>query len=330
VKSPGDVNKNNQQLLRLTAERGTDYNARVWVLKCKQCLNIYGSNSTDAWERKCPRCQKGRTGIPLPIESDGQDWTREEHIIAFQLYSQIPFGKIDMRTPEVIELAAVLGRKVGSASRKLANFSRLDPFHQERGVRGLEHGSKREEEVWREFEERPEDLVIESARLLSERLGYTIEQFADIDESELPPPGVEREALVKLRVKQNHFRKRVLSAYDFRCCVTGLTNRSLLVASHIVPWAADAINRLNPRNGLCLNALHDRAFDRNLMWVEPDFTVRLSPSLREVTPDSKQTVEWLLSFNGRKLLLPKSFRPDNEFLATHALSSTKLGSSSSI
>lgn len=26
-----------------------------------------------------------------------------------------------------------------------------------------------------------------------------------------------------------------------------------------------------PRNGLCLNALHDRAFDRHLMWIEDDY-----------------------------------------------------------
>jgi len=39
-------------------------------------------------------------------------------------------------------------------------------------------------------------------------------------------------------------------------------------ASHIVPWAEDERNRLNPRNGLCLNALHDRAFDRHLMWID--------------------------------------------------------------
>ena len=115
--------------------------------------------------------------------------------------------------------------------------------------------------MWEEFKERPEVLVLESARLLAEKLGYHIEEVADIKESDLPPPGLEREALVRLRVNQSFFRNRVLSAYGFRCCVTGLTNRSLLTASHIVPWAKDAKNRLNPRNGLCLNALHDRAFD---------------------------------------------------------------------
>jgi len=323
VKKTGDINHNGQQILRLTAEHGTDHNARVWVLKCRHCSNIYGCNSTDAWERKCPKCQNGKAGLKPPAERDGQNWTREEHIIAFQLYSRIPFGRIHMRNPDVIELAALLGRKVGSASLKLANFSRLDPVHQARDIRGLEHGSKGEEEVWREFEERPDALVLESARILGDRLGCTVEQVAEIKESDLPPPGIEREALVKLRVNQSYFRQRVLSAYDFRCCVTGLTNRQLLVASHIVPWAEDALQRLNPRNGLCLNALHDRAFDRGLMWVERDFTVKMSPKLREGLNQPSDAVDWLWSFDGKPLILPANFKPDDKLLMKHATNCLK-------
>jgi putative restriction endonuclease len=318
VEKPGDINRHHQQLLRLTNAGGTDYNARVWVLKCKLCWTIYGCNSTDAWERKCPKCQKAKPGLEIPTERDGEDWTREEHIIAFHLYNKIEFGKIHMRNPEVIELAAVLGRKVGSASLKLANFARLDPVLQARDITGLPHGSKGEIAVWREFQERPEALVLESTRLLAEKLGYDIAEVADIRESDLPPPGRDREALVKLRVNQSFFRNRVLSAFEFRCCVTGLTNRVLLTASHIVPWAKDAKNRLNPRNGLCLNALHDRAFDRSLMWIEPDFIVRFSPELHQSPVASNQSLSWLLSFEGKRLLLPVRFEPDPELLSQHA------------
>ena len=318
MKKPGDINLHNQQLLRLTSERGTDHNSRIWILKCNLCLNVYGSDNTDAFERKCPKCQKGADGLPTPTERHGQDWTREEHIIAFHLYNRIPFGTIHMRNPALIELAALLGRKIGSVSRKLANFSRLDPIHKARDIHGLEHGAKGEEQVWNEFAEEPESLAFESARLLADLSGHRIEEVAEIDESDLPPPGIEREAVVKLRVKQGFFRQRVLSAYDFKCCVTGLRSRPLLVASHIVPWAEDAANRLNVRNGLCLNALHDRAFDRGLMWIESDFVVRLSSRFREKSTDSKQTLDWLLSFDGKRLLLPADFQPDEELLAKHA------------
>jgi putative restriction endonuclease len=319
VKQPGDINAKHQQILRLTGERGTDFNAQVWVLKCGRCLHIYGCNSTDAWERKCPECQEGKNGLPVPTERDGEDWSREEHVIAFNLYNEISFGTIHMGNPKVIELAALLGRKVGSASRKLANFSRLDPFHRERDVRGLEHGSKGEEEVWKDFAKHPEELAFESSRLLAARLGRPIEEVEDLDETELPPPGIEREALVKLRVNQSFFRKRVLSAYEFRCCVTGLTARPLLVASHIVPWAEDAAQRLNPKNGLCLNALHDRIFDRRLMWIDENLVIRLSPNVCDLDNAAcKRTVEWLMSFDGQPLLVPKNFQPDLAFLGKHA------------
>jgi predicted restriction endonuclease len=97
-----------------------------------------------------------------------------------------------------------------------------------------------------------------------------------------------------------------------------LTNPQLLVASHIVPWSEDASNRLNPKNGLSLNPLHDRAFDRHLMWVDAGYVVHLSPKLAEANVDSNQTVDWLMSFDGKPLLLPKNFRPDQDLLAKHA------------
>lgn len=307
-----------QEVLRKTDHPGTDHNAKVWVLRCRVCGFCYGANSTDAWERKCPNHDGGKPGLPIPTEREGEDWNREEHVVAFNLYSQIPFGTIHMRNPQLIELAALLGRSVGSVSYKLSNFARLDPALQARGIRGSPHGAKGEEEVWNEFARRPEALVYESARLLAERLGRSMEDVAEVDESELPPPGLEREAFVRLRVNQGFFRKRVLSAYEFRCCVTGLGTTELLVASHIVPWAEDPANRLNPKNGLCLNALHDRAFDRHLMWIDQDYTVRFAASLHESAQRSEASLAWMLGFEGSPLKLPKQFAPDSDFLGQHS------------
>src|SRR5207253_8454723 len=131
---------------------------------------------------------------------------------------------------------------------------------------------------------------------------------------DLPAEGIEREAMVRIRVNQSFVRRRIVSAYESRCCVTGLRVRELLVASHIIPWSADVANRLNPRNGLCLNALHDRAFDRGLMWVEKGFIVRLSPKLHSATKNS-EPANWLTRFDGQRLILPSNFAPDSKLLA---------------
>jgi putative restriction endonuclease len=150
-------------------------------------------------------------------------------------------------------------------------------------------------------------------------MGRPVEDVAGIDTKDLPTAGIERDATVRVRVNQGFFRRRIVSAYGFRCCVTGLAVPELLVASHIVPWAQDVDNRLNPRNGLCLNALHDRAFDRGLMWIEDGFTIRFSPRLRPPAAPPDSTMEWLTSFDGKQLRLPRRFNPDSELLRRHAL-----------
>lgn len=251
------------------------------------------------------------------------NWSREEHILAFNLYSQIPFGTIHVRNPKIQQLAKHLGRSVGSVSYKLANFSRLDPALQARGIRGATHGAKGEEEIWQEFASDPESLAFESQRLMAQRHGKTVEDYAEVETSDLPKSGIEREALVRLRVNQSFFRRRVLSAYNDRCCITGLAVPALLTASHIVPWASDVANRLNPRNGLCLNTLHDRAFDRGLLWVDDDFIVRFSKRLRSGSMGEFEDAKWLYEFDGLPLRLPKLFRPDPSLLRTHALAAQK-------
>jgi putative restriction endonuclease len=249
--------------------------------------------------------------------STRNNWTREDHIIAFNLYCQIPFGTIHVRNPQIQKLAKLLGRSVGSVSYKLANFARLDPTLQQRGIRGLPHGAKGEEEIWKEFTQNSEAIALESERLLARRLGKSLEEVAEVEVNDLPKEGIEREALVRIRVNQSFFRKRILSAYNYSCCITGLSIQPLLTASHILPWADDEKNRLNPRNGLCLNAIHDRAFDKGMMWIENGFVIRFSRRLYKAV-SSQETVAWLTSFDGRQLLLPKNFSPDPDFLRSHA------------
>jgi putative restriction endonuclease len=250
-------------------------------------------------------------------ESPNRNWSREEHILAFNLYCKIPFGTIHMRNPRIVELARLLGRTVGAVSYKLANFARLDPEQKARGIRGMTHGAKGEVEVWQEFYDDPERLAFESEQLLARLTGQSLEQLADIDEAELPMDGRERERWVRVRVNQAFFRKTILAAYDYRCCITGLALPELLVASHIIPWASSVENRMNPRNGLCLNALHDRAFERGLFVINKAFTIEFCPFLVSKPIDVDSGLAWLLSFEGKTIRFPQRFKPDPELLARH-------------
>lgn len=243
-------------------------------------------------------------------------WTREELIIAFNLYCKIPFGKIHIHNPEIIALAKILGRTPSAVSWKLANLASLDPSLKKRNIAGASHGSKMDAEVWNEFNGDWDRLAFESEKLLAQRMGKQVEEVSEVDLFDLPKTGKERDALVKIRVNQGFFRKAVLAAYNFQCCITGLEITELLNASHIVPWSKDEDNRINPRNGLCLNAIHDRAFDRGLLTITPDFTVKVSKLVKRGNA-SEAVQSFLLRYDGMEIIKPAKFMPDLKFLKYH-------------
>ena len=243
-------------------------------------------------------------------------WSREELIIAFNLYCKIPFGKIHIHNPEIISLSKILGRTPSAVSWKLANFASLDPSLQKRNIAGASHGSKLDAEIWNEFNGDWEKLAFESEKLLAQKVGKQVEEVSEVDLFDLPKAGKERESIVKVRVNQSFFRKAVLAAYNYQCCITGLEIPELLNASHIIPWSKDEANRVNPRNGLCLNAMHDRAFDRGLITISPDLTVKVSKSVKQRNVN-EAVQDFLLRFDGIGINRPARFLPDLKFLKYH-------------
>jgi len=241
-----------------------------------------------------------------------RDWTREELIVAFNLYCKIPFGRIHIRNPLIIELADLIGRTASAVSWKLANFARLDPALQKRNIAGAAHGARAEIDIWDQFNQDWEKLAFESERLLEKMTGQT----PDADLTEEFPEGKTREALVRTRINQGFFRAAVLAAYGARCCITGLSIPQLLNASHIVPWKIDVKNRTNPRNGLCLSVIHDRAFDCGLLTVTLDLKVKLSPKVKGSATD-EATRSFLWRFENAPISAPRRFVPDEKFLRYH-------------
>ncbi len=241
-------------------------------------------------------------------QTRSRNWTRDELIVAFNLYCKIPFGRIHNRSPEIIALAKALGRTPSAVAWKLCNLARLDPSLQKRGIVGAKHGSKSDIEVWDEFNGNWDKLAFESERLLAQLADREVEDVVGIDKRDLPAEGKERMSFVRVRVNQYFFRAAILAAYQSRCCITGLAIPSLLNASHIVPWSVDSRNRMNPSNGLCLNAIHDRAFDCGLLTVTPDFHVKLSSALKRNRAD-KTAQQFLGRYDGIRIRLPHDLNP---------------------
>lgn len=244
----------------------------------------------------------------------GTLWSREELILAFDLYCRIPFKKTKANNPQVVELAHLLRRSPASVARKLGNFGSFDPALQERQITGLVHTGKLDAEVWAEFNNDWNRLVLE-ARRLRDKLSST-ESYEELeDEINLPQGVSEKEAFRKLRVHQSFFRDAVLSSYEDTCCITGLRIKECLIASHIIPWSVSEQYRTDPRNGLCLSATFDRLFDSGLIALTEDLEIIVSARL--LKSGDKLVEDLVCRFHGTPMIRPRRFLPLQAHLEWH-------------
>jgi len=245
----------------------------------------------------------------------GSLWTREELILAFDLYCRIPFQKTKANNPEVIALAKLIKRTPASVARKLGNFGSFDPELKKQKISGLEHASKLDKEIWDVFHKEWNQLVLE-ARQLKDEFGFDldIKEEKDIDIS-LPKGASEKEVIQKARVHQSFFRETILSSYENTCCITGLNLTECLVASHIIPWSVSEQNRTNPRNGLCLSATFDRLFDRGLITITNKLDVIVSSRIRNT--GDKRIEDIICQYHEKAMIRPRRFFPAVSNLEWH-------------
>jgi len=243
-------------------------------------------------------------------------WTREELILAINLYCKTPFGRIHDRNPDLIELGKLIGRTPGSISYKLVNFASLDPSITSTGRKGAVNASKLDKATWDEFFNNWDDLAYLSEELRAKHLHVPIENLIPKEEEITFAEGKTKERLVKVRVNQYFFRASVLAAYNNTCCITGINDPAFLVAGHINTWASDEANRMNPRNGIAINGLHDKAFETGLMTITPDYKIRVSTKLLNASY-SKENPWYFRDLDGKEIKLPSRFLPDPEFLKKH-------------
>ena len=258
----------------------------------------------------------------------GKPWTEEEMLVAFQLYQLMevwesrdpkivcPTGRplhrdeIERlnerlcRVPEIARVDDHYRREPGAFAPRICNLARRDPKRP--GCDVLPH--EIEEKIWERFNASPDETLRESEWLLGYVLGWAEIPLgpATVD----MPEGREKESVVLVRVNHGLFRRKVLNAYGGKCCVTGIADSRLLEASHIAPWSRNPEARLDPRNGLCLNALHHLAFDRGLISIHPaDRVVLVSPSGMET--------DFIAKSKGVKIRPPEKFPPNPAFLNYH-------------
>lgn len=244
-------------------------------------------------------------------------WTREELILAFNLYLKIPFGKMHSTNAAIIHLANLIGRTPSSVALRLVNFASVDPALKARGIKGMTGGINIVQPIWNEFFNNQEELVFRSEQILAQKENTSIEKkYQDLllDIKDLKGETITRE--VRTRVNQSVFRQIILANYSSKCAITGIDIPELLVASHIIPWAVDEKERLNPENGICLSSLYDKAFDNGFIGINKNYEVIFSSSLK----NKKETSffnNYFASIENIKIKEPIKYLPKKEFLQFH-------------
>lgn len=274
--------------------------------------------------RSPPILHAGTLRAMILIMAIRKDWTHEQLLVAFRLYCRTPFGRLHRGNPEIIELARLMGRTPSSVGMKACNFASLDPVQRARKIVGLGNVSRDDRLLWDAFQENAEATAAEAeaafVRLTGMEPAPAEAEVADEGEFAAPTGPTEVTRTVRARRVQGFFRAAVLTSYESRCAISGMAVPQLLNASHIIPWQKDTKRRADPCNGIALNTLYDRAFDRGLITFDESLRMVLSDRLKgrkknqEIPPLLKQSFHDL---EGTALRLPKRFVPDPTAIAYH-------------
>jgi len=247
--------------------------------------------------------------------AERRNWSEDEVRHALVLYLKTDFGRLHKGNSDVISLAKFLKRTPSAVALKLVNLAALDTSIPQKGMGNT---SQTDRYVWAEFKSVPDNIIeafAQQSRQFLPLVGTPIEpgssQGMAEEEIGFDFEGSEKQVVTTRRIEQDLFRKMILVSYRHRCALTGIEDKRLLNASHIVPWKDDSEIRVNPTNGICLNVLHDRAFDRHMITFDEDYKMKIASHVPVIAKRELEKVDSV------RLELPKRFLPDQSFLEQH-------------
>ncbi len=236
---------------------------------------------------------------------------------AFLFYIFLTEKSSELRTgsKRIDEIAVHLNRSVGSIHRKLEDIRSNEPSYAKNGLIPT-NCANLVKDIWvqlgSDYDSTKESIRDTYVRMCKDTI-VSGEIDLDLDIS----PGLDIPVESTRREGQPLFRRLVANNYDRKCCITGISMKELLVASHIKPWSKSTpVERTDPRNGLYLNRLHDGLFDRHLMTIDEDMRIVYADSIRKT--NSEETFEDLFGrYEGHRIEMPTLYRPGDEYLSEH-------------
>ncbi len=238
-------------------------------------------------------------------------WSEVEIENAISLYVELPFGRLHQHNPRIIELASQLGRTPSSVALKLVNLASIDETVDRKG---MANASKLDHAVWDRFFDKLLNIgesldLAEQPTLLTGMSENPQSEYLSNNNFET---GKDILSVTSTRQGQQKFRKMIFANYNEKCAISGISQPELLIAGHISPWSKDSRNRLNPRNGILLNRLHDKAFEERLISFQDDGEILYSPKLRIDTREKLKRID-----RDGYLELPNKFKPDPSLIRAH-------------
>jgi len=196
-------------------------------------------------------------------------------------------------------------------------------------LRDIRHINIPKSEFVTRFDYASNFAVAGTTRVTEDRLQFfesrfgALEDLFDVPATELLAHAYDDEAadysatentvISRRRRQHERFATEVKKNYGMACAMCGIAERDFLVAGHIVAWAEDAQNRLNPANGICLCVLHDRAFERGYLLLDDALHIRMNPRVDA----GSQLAHQLRAVEGQRLRVPVKHPPAPEFLRRH-------------
>lgn len=252
----------------------------------------------------------------------GVKYTEDECILALELYMTLERKDIRKTNQRIIGLSEFLTkhghpRNVNSVKMKVENFKACDPLYP---GKSLTNYSDTDVAVWNRFYDVGFINLAEAADEARRRISRGNDIALDYNLLGLNVSGKTTTVEKRVRVNQEIFRARVLTVYDSKCCITGMQIPEMLQACHIKPWRDSPENspeRIDPRNGLCLNKVHHAAFDEGLFTLDEHYRVELSPMLEE--KEQKDVLDrFYYPYEGKTIMVAiNSFLPLQKYLDFH-------------
>lgn len=244
-----------------------------------------------------------------------RNWSRDETLLAFELYFRLSPKEIRDTNAEIIGLAEKIGRVPGAVEAKLFNIQALDPYSIDK--KGLQNNAKMVYEIWDEYLDDKYGLIQEMCELRSLYSSENVVSAEGEEYLEGPAYGCDVKMMQKSRRGQQFFRNGVLANNDCRCCITGIDIPELIIASHIKPWCeCSDQEKVDIRNGLCLNRLHDGLFDTFRMTVTPEYRVIYSEDF--IKKCNEMIFEqFFKKYEGQKITLPIKTNLGLDFISYH-------------